>query len=87
MGYCKCISLREHAHVVNLTKGIFDEPGKLGARDYFVKPHDLSELVKLIQDLDARWLDSSGQISPAQDLSPNIFPENAPLRSPLNSAG
>jgi CheY-like chemotaxis protein len=29
---------------------------RLGARDYFVKPHSLAELVKIIRTLPARWL-------------------------------
>ena len=29
---------------------------QMGARDYFIKPHTLSELVKIIQSLHTRWL-------------------------------
>lgn len=31
---------------------------KLGARDYFVKPHALSDLVNIARKLQAKWLDA-----------------------------
>jgi CheY-like chemotaxis protein len=42
---------------------------QLGARDYFVKPHSLDELVKIIQGLHQRWLsaasDPTGRVTVA----------------------
>lgn len=33
---------------------------QLGAREYFVKPHHLDELIKIAQQMQARWLSTAG---------------------------
>lgn len=33
---------------------------KLGARDYFVKPNDPADLVKVVEDLHAKWMAEAG---------------------------
>ncbi len=39
---------------------------RLGARDYFIKPHALSDLVKILQSLQSRWLLAAPVPAPEQ---------------------
>jgi CheY-like chemotaxis protein len=58
---------------------------QLGARDYFIKPHTLSELVKILHGLQSRWLSAAidsphSQRSPSQmrpvSAAPSTFQPN-----------
>jgi CheY-like chemotaxis protein len=43
---------------------------RLGARDYFIKPHSISDYVKIVQTICTRWLSSSPDVSSPKNLSP-----------------
>jgi CheY-like chemotaxis protein len=40
------------------------EARQLGAREYFVKPHSLGDLVKIAQEMQARWLTTTATDGP-----------------------
>lgn len=57
---------------------------QLGARDYFVKPHSLDELVKIIRGLNERWLSAASDFASSTGiarLSPDIQPKTPSVGS------
>lgn len=46
---------------------------RLGARDYFVKPHSLDELIKIVQQMQTRWVAAPDTSIPPALTSMNRF--------------
>jgi CheY-like chemotaxis protein len=56
---------------------------QLGARDYFVKPHSLDELVTIIRGLHDRWLSVTGNFNSSTGVTQPAVRLGAPFADPV----